>query len=93
MTISLPFSAAVVYVVQKVYLRTSRQLRFLELESRSAVYSSFLETVGAFFTAEFFCLFSFSATLILMHLPDPGYRNNQSLWLAKTNRQSKHRDT
>jgi len=43
--VTLPFCAMVVYFVQKIYLRTSRQLRFLELESRSAVYSSFLETV------------------------------------------------
>lgn len=45
MALSLPYSAAVVYIVQKVYLRTSRQLRLLELESRAAVFSSFLETV------------------------------------------------
>ncbi|KAK7996449.1 hypothetical protein PG989_004489 [Apiospora arundinis] len=31
--------------VQKVYLRTSRQLRYLELESRAQVFSSFLESV------------------------------------------------
>jgi hypothetical protein len=43
--VTLPFSTLVVYFVQKIYLRTSRQLRFLELESVSAVYSSFLETV------------------------------------------------
>jgi hypothetical protein len=43
--VTLPFCAMVVYFVQKIYLRTSRQLRFLELETRSAVYSSFLETV------------------------------------------------
>lgn len=35
-----------VYVVQKVYLRTSRQLRILELESRAGVFSNFLESVG-----------------------------------------------
>jgi ATP-binding cassette subfamily C (CFTR/MRP) protein 1 len=35
----------VVYVVQKVYLRTSRQLRFLELEARAGVFSNFLESV------------------------------------------------
>lgn len=46
MIITLPFCILVVYFVQKIYLRTSRQLRFLELESRSAVYSSFLETIG-----------------------------------------------
>ncbi|KAK7713447.1 hypothetical protein SLS64_004697 [Diaporthe eres] len=45
MALSLPYSAAVVYAVQKVYLCTSRQLRLLELESRAAVFSSFLETV------------------------------------------------
>lgn len=36
-----------VHVIQKVYLRTSRQIRFLELESRAAVLSSFVESVGA----------------------------------------------
>ncbi|KAK3388850.1 ABC transporter type 1, transmembrane domain-containing protein [Sordaria brevicollis] len=45
MAISLPICAIVVYVIQKVYLRTSRQLRLLELESRSAVNSSLMETV------------------------------------------------
>ncbi|KAK0641279.1 ABC transporter type 1, transmembrane domain-containing protein [Cercophora newfieldiana] len=40
----LPICALAVYLVQKVYLRTSRQLRFLELESRAAVFSSFLES-------------------------------------------------
>jgi ATP-binding cassette subfamily C (CFTR/MRP) protein 1 len=43
--VTLPFCAMIVYFVQKIYLRTSRQLRFLELESKSAVYSNFLETV------------------------------------------------
>ncbi|KAF6516220.1 hypothetical protein HZS61_003423 [Fusarium oxysporum f. sp. conglutinans] len=37
--------ADLVYVVQRVYLRTSRQLRLLQLESQSAVYSSFLESI------------------------------------------------
>ncbi|KAI9742905.1 MAG: hypothetical protein M1818_003634 [Claussenomyces sp. TS43310] len=45
MTLLLPFGIVVVYSVQKIYLRTSRQLRLLELESRSAIYSSFLESV------------------------------------------------
>ncbi|KAL3951875.1 hypothetical protein ACCO45_013592 [Purpureocillium lilacinum] len=43
--LALPVCIAVVYVVQRVYLRTSRQLRALELESHSALYSWFLETV------------------------------------------------
>jgi len=44
--LSLPVCALVVFIVQKIYLRTSRQLRFLELESRAAVFSSFLESVS-----------------------------------------------
>ncbi|KXH42042.1 hypothetical protein CNYM01_08392 [Colletotrichum nymphaeae SA-01] len=45
LALSLPLCAVVVYFVQRVYLRTSRQLRLLDLESQSAVYSSFLESV------------------------------------------------
>lgn len=45
LALSLPACALLVYVVQKTYLRTSRQLRFLELESRAEVFSNFLETV------------------------------------------------
>ncbi|KAI1107946.1 ABC transporter [Jackrogersella minutella] len=45
LTLTLPICLIVVYVVQKIYLRTSRQLRLLELESRSAVFIDFLETV------------------------------------------------
>ncbi|KAI9643325.1 hypothetical protein NHQ30_007944 [Ciborinia camelliae] len=43
--VSIPACMLVVYIVQKVYLRTSRQLRFLELEARAGVFSSFLESV------------------------------------------------
>jgi hypothetical protein len=46
LVVSLPAVLAVVYVVQKIYLRTSRQLRFLELEAKAAVFSSFLEAVS-----------------------------------------------
>ncbi|OHF02462.1 hypothetical protein CORC01_02157 [Colletotrichum orchidophilum] len=45
LALTLPLCATVVYLVQRVYLRTSRQLRLLDLESQSAVYSSFLESV------------------------------------------------
>lgn len=45
LALTLPVCVVTVYLVQKVYLRTSRQLRLLELESQSAVYSSFLESV------------------------------------------------
>ncbi|KAK0620994.1 P-loop containing nucleoside triphosphate hydrolase protein [Immersiella caudata] len=45
MTLTLPLCVVTIYFVQKIYLRTSRQLRFLDLESQSEVYSSFLESV------------------------------------------------
>ncbi|CAN8101311.1 unnamed protein product [Discula destructiva] len=44
--LALPPSAAVVYVVQRVYLRTSRPLRTAELSSRAAVLGAFTETVA-----------------------------------------------
>lgn len=45
LAISLPVCIVIVFVIQKLYLRTSRQLRFLELESRAEVFSNFLESV------------------------------------------------
>ncbi|KAL3428461.1 hypothetical protein PVAG01_01970 [Phlyctema vagabunda] len=45
LALSLPVCVVLVYIIQGVYLRTSRQLRFLELESRANVFSSFLESV------------------------------------------------
>ncbi|CZR52737.1 related to multidrug resistance protein [Phialocephala subalpina] len=45
LAMSLPACMLLVYLVQKIYLRTSRQLRFLELESRAEVFSSFLESI------------------------------------------------
>jgi ATP-binding cassette subfamily C (CFTR/MRP) protein 1 len=45
LVLTLPFCSVIVYIVQKIYLLTSRQLRIIELESRSAVAASLLETV------------------------------------------------
>ena len=42
---ALPFTFVVLYLVQKFYLPTSRQLRFLDLENRARINSSFLETL------------------------------------------------
>ncbi|KAE8423949.1 P-loop containing nucleoside triphosphate hydrolase protein [Aspergillus pseudocaelatus] len=50
MAVTLPFCMIVVYFVQRVYLRTSRQLRFLEIESRSALYSNFVEMIDGLST-------------------------------------------
>jgi ATP-binding cassette, subfamily C (CFTR/MRP), member 1 len=34
----------VLYLIQKFYLRTSRQMRFLDLEAKSPLYQQFTET-------------------------------------------------
>ncbi|KAH0123005.1 P-loop containing nucleoside triphosphate hydrolase protein, partial [Aureobasidium melanogenum] len=51
---ALPIYGFLIYMIQKLYLRTARQLRYLDLESRSAVYSSFLETVEGLVTIRAF---------------------------------------
>ncbi|THX26412.1 putative ABC transporter [Aureobasidium pullulans] len=43
--ITIPFVMLAIYLIQKVYLQTSRQLRLLEIEARSPIYSHFLETI------------------------------------------------
>ncbi|KAK2051438.1 P-loop containing nucleoside triphosphate hydrolase protein, partial [Colletotrichum caudatum] len=54
MATSLPLCMLAVYLIQRIYLRTSRQLRLLDLESQSAVYSSFLESVEGITTIRAF---------------------------------------
>ncbi|OTB13269.1 hypothetical protein K445DRAFT_24767 [Daldinia sp. EC12] len=44
LAISYPFLVAVLYGIQKFYLRTSRQLRLLDLEAKSPLYTHFLDT-------------------------------------------------
>ncbi|GIC88015.1 uncharacterized protein Aud_004406 [Aspergillus udagawae] len=45
--ISYPFIFAILYGIQKFYLRTARQLRLLDLESKSPLYTHFLDTMNA----------------------------------------------
>lgn len=54
MLLTIPILLAVLYHLQRVYLRTSRQLRLLDLESRSPVYSHFLETMEGLATIRAF---------------------------------------
>jgi ATP-binding cassette subfamily C (CFTR/MRP) protein 1 len=46
--VGTPFLFLVLYFLQKLYLHTSRQIRFLDIELRAAVLSNFLETVRLF---------------------------------------------
>ncbi|KAK1835744.1 P-loop containing nucleoside triphosphate hydrolase protein [Podospora conica] len=45
LTITYPFMAAILYLVQMFYLRTSRQIRLLDLEAKSPLYSHFIDTI------------------------------------------------
>jgi len=45
-SIIIPPGCVIVWFIQKFYLRTSRQLRFLDLESKSPLYTHFSETLG-----------------------------------------------
>lgn len=52
--ITFPFIVAVFYFVQKFYLRTSRQLRFMDLEAKSPLYTQFIESLAGLATLRAF---------------------------------------
>ncbi|TDZ30419.1 ABC transporter FUM19 [Colletotrichum spinosum] len=54
MAISYPFMIALCWVIQNFYLRTSRQLRLLDLESKSPLYTHFLDTIKGVATVRAF---------------------------------------
>lgn len=52
--VSFPFWFVALYFIQKFYLRTSRQLRFLDLEAKSPLYTQFTETLAGLTTVRAF---------------------------------------
>ncbi|TAQ85919.1 hypothetical protein B7494_g5754 [Chlorociboria aeruginascens] len=52
--IAFPIVLAALYFIQKFYLRTSRQLRFLDLEAKSPLYSQFMECLTGLITIRAF---------------------------------------
>lgn len=54
MAISIPLLIIAVWGFQHVYLRTSRQLRLLDLEARGPLYSHFMETLSGLVTIRAF---------------------------------------
>ncbi|KAL1959109.1 hypothetical protein VTO42DRAFT_2896 [Malbranchea cinnamomea] len=52
--IAFPLVIAALYFVQKYYLRTSRQLRFMDLESKAPLYSQFTECLSGLATIRAF---------------------------------------
>lgn len=53
-SITIPFFFLGIYLLQRVYLRVSRQLRYLDLETRSPIYTHFLETLEGLATIRAF---------------------------------------
>jgi len=52
--IAFPVLLVAVYFIQKFYLRTSRQLRLLDLEAKSPLYSQFMESLSGLATIRAF---------------------------------------
>ncbi|KAH8821942.1 ABC transporter-like protein [Xylogone sp. PMI_703] len=52
--ISFPFLIAVFYYIHKCYLRTSRQLWFMDLEAKSPLYTQFIESLSGLVTLRAF---------------------------------------
>ncbi|OAP62557.1 ABC transporter [Fonsecaea erecta] len=51
---SYPFIIALMWLIQKLYLRTSRQMRMLDLEAKSPLYTHFLDTTKGIVTLRAF---------------------------------------
>jgi ABC-type multidrug transport system fused ATPase/permease subunit len=54
MVSSMPLLIIAVWALQKIYLRTSRQLRLLDLEARGPLYSHFMESLSGLTTIRAF---------------------------------------
>ncbi|PQE04709.1 hypothetical protein CJF30_00004499 [Rutstroemia sp. NJR-2017a BBW] len=53
-SITVPIVLIAMYLLQKVYLRTSRQIRLMDLEMKAPLYSNFLETLSGLVTIRAF---------------------------------------
>lgn len=52
--LTFPFLLSVFYYIQNYYLRTSRQLRFMDLEAKSPLYTQFIESLSGLATLRAF---------------------------------------
>ncbi|KAF7868875.1 uncharacterized protein EAF02_009611 [Botrytis sinoallii] len=53
-SLALPFILLLVYLLQKYYLRTSRQIRLMDLSSKAPLHTHFLETLSGLLTIRAF---------------------------------------
>ncbi|OQE10326.1 hypothetical protein PENVUL_c004G03056 [Penicillium vulpinum] len=68
MATTIPVTLIVLYFLQKIYLKTSRQLRYLDLESRSPLYSHFAEVLEGLPTIRAFGWQDASSKILTQHL-------------------------
>ncbi|KAJ5684651.1 ABC transporter integral membrane type 1 [Penicillium maclennaniae] len=68
MVTTIPATLVVLYFLQKVYLKTSHQLRYLDLESRSPLYSHFAEVLEGLVTIRAFGWQEASSKMLTRHL-------------------------
>ncbi|KAJ6139789.1 ABC transporter integral membrane type 1 [Penicillium samsonianum] len=68
MATTIPITLIVLYFLQKIYLKTSRQLRYLDLESRSPLYSHFAEVLEGLPTIRAFGWQDASSKILTQHL-------------------------
>ncbi|KAL4935954.1 hypothetical protein BDV06DRAFT_205947 [Aspergillus oleicola] len=54
LAIAIPFISVLLYITQKFYLRTSRQMRLLDIEAKAPLYTHFLELVNGAATVRAF---------------------------------------
>lgn len=54
LAVTFPFLIVLFYYIQRGYLRTSRQLRYLDLEEKAPVFTQFLETLSGLVTIRAF---------------------------------------
>ncbi|KAH7413379.1 ABC transporter family protein [Cadophora sp. MPI-SDFR-AT-0126] len=54
MALTIPFTLLAIYGIQNVYLKTSRQLRYLDLENKSPLFTHFMETLDGLATLRAF---------------------------------------
>ncbi|KAE8415945.1 putative multidrug resistance protein [Aspergillus pseudocaelatus] len=68
MAITIPVTLVVLYFLQKIYLKSSRQLRYLDLECRSPLYSHFVEVLDGLPTIRAFGWQVASTEVLIQHL-------------------------
>ncbi|PVH80975.1 putative multidrug resistance protein [Cadophora sp. DSE1049] len=54
MALTIPFTLLTIYGIQNIYLKTSRQLRYLDLENKSPLFTHFMETLDGLATIRAF---------------------------------------